>query len=144
MSLINATFKAITSIHHFLKLIVEQSHYVYSTQCIWISQIIESESEFKHFSVPRYPMYWSTELRCDAIPEAVTRNRFRKKPFLQYQYFSVVEKSFFNTCSSLSKIPVAARHCSWYENNDCATPAAPLVFLNGKQCVTSTAARRRC
>ncbi|KAL1227629.1 ERAD-associated E3 ubiquitin-protein ligase [Trichinella spiralis] len=62
---------AITSIHHFLKLIVEQSHYVYSTQ------------------LPRYPMYWSTELRCDAIPEAVTRNRFRKKPFLQYQYFSV-------------------------------------------------------
>ncbi|KRX12444.1 hypothetical protein T07_10348 [Trichinella nelsoni] len=41
---------AITSIHHFLKLIVEQSHYVYTTQRICISQIIESESEFKHFS----------------------------------------------------------------------------------------------
>ncbi|KRY30375.1 putative leukotoxin-activating lysine-acyltransferase LktC serotype A1 [Trichinella spiralis] len=30
------------------------------------------------------------------------------------------------------KIPVATKHCSWYENNGCTTPVAHLVFLNGK------------
>ncbi|KRX34544.1 hypothetical protein T05_8595 [Trichinella murrelli] len=36
---------AIISIYYFLKLIVEQPHYVYATHCIWNSQIIESELE---------------------------------------------------------------------------------------------------
>ncbi|KRZ82835.1 hypothetical protein T08_16124, partial [Trichinella sp. T8] len=27
---------------------------------------------------PRYSMYWSTELRCDAIADAMSRNRFRE------------------------------------------------------------------
>ncbi|KRY46568.1 hypothetical protein T03_15758 [Trichinella britovi] len=58
---------AIISIYYFLKLIVEQPHYVYATHCIWNSQIIESELEtflrsMVFFSMSWYSMYCSTEL----------------------------------------------------------------------------------
>ncbi|KAL1229459.1 Acireductone dioxygenase [Trichinella spiralis] len=78
MSLIDATFKETTS--GFSCVLREPFEY--------FSHYFNPSLSETH--LPRYPMYWSTELRCDAIPEAVTRNRFRKKPFLQYQYFSVV------------------------------------------------------
>ncbi|KAL1231900.1 PiggyBac transposable element-derived protein [Trichinella spiralis] len=35
---------------------------------------------------PRYSMYWSTELRCDAIADAMSRNRFRE--VLRYFHFN--------------------------------------------------------
>ncbi|KRY45272.1 PiggyBac transposable element-derived protein 3, partial [Trichinella britovi] len=35
---------------------------------------------------PRYSMYWSTELRCDAIADAMSRNRFRE--VLRYLHFN--------------------------------------------------------
>ncbi|KRZ85083.1 hypothetical protein T08_4086, partial [Trichinella sp. T8] len=61
--------------------IVEQSH-VYAAQCNSNFQITETELEtfigtlLKMGLVPkpRYSMYWSTELRCDAIVDAMSRN----------------------------------------------------------------------
>ncbi|KRY03083.1 PiggyBac transposable element-derived protein 3 [Trichinella patagoniensis] len=35
---------------------------------------------------PRYSMYWSTELRCDAIADAMSRNRFQE--VLRYLHFN--------------------------------------------------------
>ncbi|KRX34620.1 SCAN domain-containing protein 3 [Trichinella murrelli] len=73
--------------------IVEQCH-VCAAQCNSNFQITESELEtflgalLKMGLVPkpRYSMYWSTELRCDAIADAMSRNRFRE--VLRYLHFN--------------------------------------------------------
>ncbi|KRX33549.1 PiggyBac transposable element-derived protein 2 [Trichinella murrelli] len=73
--------------------IVEQSH-VYAAQCNSNFQITETELEtflgtlLKMGLVPkpRYSMYWSMELRCDAIVDAMSRNRFHE--VLRYLHFN--------------------------------------------------------
>ncbi|KRZ83478.1 PiggyBac transposable element-derived protein 2 [Trichinella sp. T8] len=73
--------------------IVEQCH-VCAAQCNSNFQITESELEtflgalLKMGLVPKpqYSMYWSTELRCDAIADAMSRNRFRG--VLSYLHFN--------------------------------------------------------
>ncbi|KRY42648.1 hypothetical protein T01_14936 [Trichinella spiralis] len=42
--------------------------------------------------------------------------------------FSVLRNLFSIPAHHYLKIPVATKHCSWYENNNCAMPVAPLVI----------------
>ncbi|KRZ75315.1 PiggyBac transposable element-derived protein 2 [Trichinella papuae] len=59
----------------FMKLIVEQSHITESELETFLGMLL------KMGLVPmrRYYMYWSTELRCDAIAEAMSRNSAGKR-----------------------------------------------------------------
>ncbi|KAL1245456.1 PiggyBac transposable element-derived protein [Trichinella spiralis] len=64
------------------------------SSCVLQEPITESELEIflrtllKMGLVPmlRYSMYWSTELRCDAIADAMSRNRFQEG--LRYLHFN--------------------------------------------------------
>ncbi|KRX23486.1 PiggyBac transposable element-derived protein 2 [Trichinella nelsoni] len=81
--------------------IVEQSH-VYAAQCNSNFQITESELEIflgtllkmELVPKPRYSIYWSTELRCDAIADAMSRNRFRE--VLRYLHFNDNSEAVFD------------------------------------------------
>ncbi|KRY45293.1 PiggyBac transposable element-derived protein 2, partial [Trichinella britovi] len=65
--------------------IVEQAHF-YAAQCNSNFHITETELEtflgtllkMGHVPMPRYSMYWSTELRFDVTVDAVSRNRFHE------------------------------------------------------------------
>ncbi|KRZ73835.1 PiggyBac transposable element-derived protein 2 [Trichinella papuae] len=91
------TFRKAEFRHFFhpalLKHIVEQSH-VYAAQCNSNFQIAESELvtflrtllKMGLVPMPRYSMYWSAELRCDAIADAMSGNRFRD--VMRYLHFN--------------------------------------------------------
>ncbi|KAL1238352.1 PiggyBac transposable element-derived protein [Trichinella spiralis] len=80
---IDATFKETVSFSSCI--LQEPQSHVYAAQCNSYLQITESELEIflrallkiSLVPVPRYSMYWSTELRCDAIADAMSRNRFQ-------------------------------------------------------------------
>ncbi|KRZ61521.1 PiggyBac transposable element-derived protein 2 [Trichinella nativa] len=89
--------------------IVEQSH-VYAAQCNSNFQITQSELEtflgalLKMGLVPKlgYSMYWSTELQCDAIADAMSRNRFREE--LRYLHFNDNSEAVCSTEKALAMI----------------------------------------
>ncbi|KRZ52480.1 PiggyBac transposable element-derived protein 2, partial [Trichinella nativa] len=62
--------------------IVEQSHITESELEAFLGTLLKMGLVPK----PRYSMYWSTELRCDAIADAMSRNRFRE--VLRYLHFN--------------------------------------------------------
>ncbi|XP_003371232.1 conserved hypothetical protein [Trichinella spiralis] len=75
----------------------------------------------------------SVQLDQPMIQSTQTDYKLNEIIILETTQITLLRNLFSIPAHHYLKIPVATKHCSWYKNNDCATPVAPLVFLNGKQ-----------